>query len=109
MSEEKFLSLGSVFAYLKCNQDSRCFMEGEKLLNAKHVILVGIEKETDSRKDIFALCLQTSALKMNPHELRGIFIIEDDTVSVQKFTCTCKAGLSGTCKHVSAVLLKCTR
>lgn len=106
---ELFLNLGTVFSYLKCNADSRCIVEGEALLNAKHVILTGITMETDTTKDILALCLQTSALKNLPHEIKGKLLITDNKVDILKFTCTCKAGLSQTCKHISAVLLKCTR
>lgn len=108
-NEELFLTLASVFSYLKCNVESRCMVEGEQLLNAKHVILIGTASETETTKDIFALCLQTSALKSGPHEIKGKLLIEDKKVAISSFTCSCKAGLSGTCKHISAVLLKCTR
>lgn len=109
MSEELFLTLRTVFSYLKCNPESRCIVEGEELLNANHVILIGIENETNTTKEILALCLQTSAIKNTPHEIKGKFLIDGNKVAILEFTCTCKAGLSGTCKHVSAVLLKCTR
>lgn len=109
MAEERYLTLGSIFSYLKCNVESRCFVEGEALLNAKHIILIGSTAETDTTKDIFALCLQTSGIKSSPHEIKGQLNIGEDQVSINGFVCSCKAGLSGSCKHTAAVLLKCAR
>lgn len=109
MSDEIFVTLSSVFSYLQSTADSRCIVEGEALLNAKHIILIGTTKETDSHVEILALCLQTSAIKSSPHEIKGKLCIETGKINISKFTCSCKAGLSGTCKHVAAVLLKCSR
>ena len=109
MSEELFLTLGSVFSYLNCNASSRSIVEGEENLNSNHIILTGITEENEDSKDVYALCLQTSALRSCPHEIKGKLLISNNKVTISQFSCTCKAGLSGTCKHISAVLLKCTR
>lgn len=109
MSEELFLTLGSVFAYLNCDANSRCIVEGEQILNSNHVILMGTNQDNEDCKDVFALCLQTSALKSCPHEIKGKLIVSSKKVTIEPFSCMCKAGLSGTCKHIAAVLLKCTR
>ncbi|KAH1000571.1 hypothetical protein HUJ04_012880 [Dendroctonus ponderosae] len=104
-----FLLLRTVFAYLNAHAESRCVVEGEELLNANHIMLIGITSETDATKGILALCLQTSALKSVPHELKGTLGLQENNIEIKTFKCSCKAGLSGTCKHISAVLLKCTR
>lgn len=109
MAENPYLSLGSIFSYLNCNVESRCFVEGEAILNANHLILTGCTEETDTTKEIFALCLQTSGIKSNPHEIKGQLNIVEEKVSINGFVCSCKAGLSGSCKHIAAVLLKCAR
>nr|CAI5817983.1 unnamed protein product [Callosobruchus analis] len=103
-----FLTLSSVFKYLCANTDSRCITEGEEILNANHIILMGVVSDSEEYVELLALCLQTSALKGSPHEIKGKLIL-GDVVTISNFTCICKAGLSGRCKHISAVLLKCTR
>nr|CAI5848821.1 unnamed protein product [Callosobruchus analis] len=102
MSPELFLTLDPVFAYLEATLDSRRFVEGETILNANHIILIEVMVE------VLALCLQTSALRSAPHEIKGKLSVIQQKVEIQQFTCTCKSGLSGRCKHI-AVLIKCTR
>ncbi|VEN47855.1 unnamed protein product [Callosobruchus maculatus] len=109
MSAELFLTLGTVFAYLEATPDSRCFVEGEAILNAKHVILIGTTNISEVMVEVLALCLQTSALRSAPHEIKGKLSVVEQKVEIQQLTCTCKAGLSGRCKHIAAVLIKCTR
>ncbi|KAJ8975630.1 hypothetical protein NQ317_002804 [Molorchus minor] len=105
-----FLSIGNVLKYLNATPDSRNFVEGERLLNASHLILCGIEEKCEANLNIFALCLQTSALSSPPHEISGIIKNSvENGMSVTSMSCTCKAGLGGTCKHIAAVLLYCTR
>lgn len=106
---ELFVSLRSVFTYLKASPESRCVVEGEEILNANHIILIGSTTVSHLSVEILGLCLQTSALKNNPHEIKGIFEFIKSTIEIRDFKCTCKAGMSGVCKHISAVLLKCTR
>lgn len=106
---ELFVSLRSVFTYLKANPESRCIVEGEEILNANHIILMGSTTASDVSVEILGLCLQTSALKNNPHEITGILEFFGSTNEIRDFKCTCKAGMSGVCKHISAILLKCTR
>ncbi|KAK9700404.1 hypothetical protein QE152_g31252 [Popillia japonica] len=57
---------------------------------------------------VYGLCLQTSALDSNPHEITGKLAITT-SVKIVKMHCSCKAGNSGRCKHVSAFLIKCIR
>lgn len=60
MCEELFLTLGTVFLYLKGLPESRCTVEGEILLNAKYVFLV----DTERRTYIFPLLLLTSTITL---------------------------------------------
>ncbi|VEN44517.1 unnamed protein product [Callosobruchus maculatus] len=61
-----FLTLSSVFKYLCANTDSRCITEGEEILNANHIILMGVVSDSEEYVELLALCLQTSALKGSP-------------------------------------------
>ena len=83
---------------------SRCIIEGQEILNAKHIILLGKTSDTIDSLEILALCLQTSEIKSRPHEIKGCFKIVENDVHIEAFQCSCKAGMSGTCKHIAAVL-----
>lgn len=105
-----YLSVVTVFNYLEASHNSRCIVEGERLLNANHVITLGTVECSEGFVSIFALCLQTSGLLDVPHEITGkLERGKGDDFKIASFKCTCKAGLSSSCKHSSAVLLKCTR
>ncbi|KAJ8986036.1 hypothetical protein NQ317_013921 [Molorchus minor] len=98
-----FLSIGNVLKYLNATPDSRNFVEGERLLNASHLILCGIEEKCEANLNIFASCLHTSAISSPPHEISGIIKNSvENGMSVTSMSCTCKAGLGGTCKHIAA-------
>ena len=56
-------------------------------------------------KHITGLVLQTSALNAFPHTIEGFIKVVNEKPSIQQMQCSCKAGLSGICKHVLAVLL----
>jgi hypothetical protein len=57
---------------------------------------------------ITAFCLQTSALKSDLHEIKGKIVIGSAT-EIENCQCTCKAGDSGCCKHISGTLLYISR
>ncbi|XP_015114459.1 uncharacterized protein LOC107039392 [Diachasma alloeum] len=95
--------------FAEAQPSSRNFIESEKLLEAGHVIQWGQTSNDNTSTNIheaLAFCLQTSTLKGNPHEMSGKI---DGNGRVIEMTCTCKAGLSGRCKHAVAVLLYCNR
>lgn len=92
------VSLYDILGYL--GERSRPLKEGEEVFNAGHIILCGLEA-LNSRK-IRALCLQTSSLTSRPHE---ITLELSDQVKEWKCGCSCKAGMSGTCKHIVATLI----
>lgn len=98
-----------VLQYLNANANSRCVVEGEELLAAKLVLLCGVTKIEGRKWHIHSLCSQTSALADPPHQINGQLDVHQNVVQIDSFRCTCKAGLSGTCKHVSACLFYCSR
>ncbi|KAJ3661629.1 hypothetical protein Zmor_006017 [Zophobas morio] len=104
-----YLKLSTVFEFLNATSTSRCFLEGERVLEANHIIQCGLKKQDSDKYDIVAYCLQSSAIKKEPHELRGIFRVMNAKLAIESFQCSCKAGMSSCCKHVSATLLYCTR
>lgn len=99
-----YLKLNSVFAYLQATPTSRSFVEGEAVLQAGHVIQCGFTEKNKEIWHVNARCVQTSAVKKDPHEIRGILICAGD-VHIKEMACSCKAGASGFCKHIAATLL----
>jgi len=79
--------------------------------------LCGIKSIIESKICLYALCLQTSptsALTSHPHEINGLIEMKklkndiNYKIKLVEFLCSCKAGASGRCKHVSAILIQCT-
>ncbi|KAL4084972.1 hypothetical protein QTP88_027831 [Uroleucon formosanum] len=113
--QKAFLSINEMFNYLQCTPGARCVSKGEEVLNAGHIILCGIKIIIESKIYLYALCLQTSALISHPHEINGSIEMEklkndiNYKIKLVEFLCSCKAGASGCCKHISAYLIQCTR
>lgn len=104
------LTVNTLFEFLDATPSSRCIYEGQAVLNAGHIILYGITEKTESQVNVFALCLKSSGLKDIPHELKAIFLMNNDkNISIKSLICSCKAGNSSRCKHVAALLFLCTR
>ena len=99
------ITLQEIFKFAQCTVTSRNLIEGERLLNSKHIIKCG-KLESGDNLNIKAYCLQTSNLKGQPHEINGVIGRNGSIIS---FKCSCKAGLSEKCKHILAVLLYCNR
>ncbi|XP_072400302.1 uncharacterized protein [Diabrotica undecimpunctata] len=103
------LSILEYMKFLGVTENSRCVVEGEQVLNSGHLILTGkLEESSDHTIKIYGLCLQSSSVKSNPHEIKGTLSLTNG-VNICEMSCSCKAGNSGKCKHVSAVLVKCIR
>jgi len=88
----------------------RSLIEGEAVLEAKMLVAVGrLRREDEDFVNIlkvWALCLQTSALFSNPHELNvHIDLAKLGKDRVQYLHCSCTAGESAKCKHLIALLL----
>lgn len=104
------LSLIDYMSYIGGSSSSRCVYEGEEVLNAGHIIVCGkLDSSTQDIINLCALCLQTSALTSDPHKITGQLQNILGKVVIKDMICSCKAGQSGKCKHISAVLIKCTR
>lgn len=102
------LSILEYMRYLEGSLHSKCVVEGENVLNAGHLILGGKTEVSSKFVSIYGLCLQSSAINSDPHEIKGT-LSTDETVKIKEMRCSCKAGNSGKCKHVSALLVKCIR
>lgn len=110
------MSIKDIFEYCECDFSSRNYTEGEAVLNANHIILVGETPSSDDFEiNIFSLVLQTSALTGHPHEVKGTLIKEiysstrtnkhEEKLKIEEFKCSCKAGAGEKCKHIVSVLL----
>lgn len=96
------LGMAEICGFTESTPSCRNFVEGEKVLHAGHVIFCGKLAADKTCIKVIAFCLQNSKLKGNPHEIQGEISFQN---KINKMKCSCKAGLSGKCKHVVAVLL----
>lgn len=55
--------------FLDCGFESRCFVECERVLAAEHLILIGLKDLSGETAEIIALCVQTSHLFGDPHQI----------------------------------------
>ena len=92
------MSFCQIFDYI--GDKKRCLKEGEEVLKAGYIVACGIKEEKEGSVVVHALCVQTSGIRGNPHQVEAC--VKKDTFTV---TCSCKAGLSGYCKHCIALLL----
>uniref|UniRef100_A0A6P7H3Y7 Uncharacterized protein LOC114344070 isoform X1 n=1 Tax=Diabrotica virgifera virgifera TaxID=50390 RepID=A0A6P7H3Y7_DIAVI len=104
------LKIAEYMAYLQCSAHSKCVVEGENVLDAGHLILAGKTVQHLNKIFIYGLCIQSSAINQNPHEIKGeLMTIKGNVLKINAMHCSCKAGNSGRCKHISAFLVKCVR
>lgn len=78
-------------------------------MDAEHLILVGTSGTVSSEVEVVALCLQTSGVTADPHEIVVRITDAFRDPSIVEAKCSCTAGLSQKCKHISAVLIHCYR
>ena len=100
------LTINNICSFTNSTSSCRNFVEGERVLNAEHVIFCGRTNVSNDYVNIIAFCLQTSHLKSNPHEITGSI---SATGKIIKAKCSCEAGLSEKCKHSVAVFLHLNR
>ncbi|XP_066587824.1 uncharacterized protein [Prorops nasuta] len=102
------LTINEICNFTKSIPSHRNFIEGEKLLNAKHIIFCGKTTSVKETSDFnfIAFCLQTSNMKGSPHEINGSI---SSAAKIKDVKCSCKAGLSKKCKHSVAVFLYLSR
>lgn len=102
------LSILEYMRYLEGSTHSKCVVEGENVLNAGHLVLGGKTEVTNEFINIYGLCLQSTAINSDPHEIKGTLTM-GEIVKIKEMHCSCKAVNSGKCKHVSALLIKCIK
>ena len=100
------LSVQEICDYTESTPSCRNFVEGEKVLNAGHVIFCGKTSQDRACVSFLAFCLQTSNMKSSPHEIKGSISLAGKILDVK---CSCKAGLSKKCKHSVATFLHLNR
>lgn len=76
MAPPSTLDLVDILAYIGDHNDEReaphrrrCLVEGEAVLNAKHLMCCGIVSRDDAGVKLFALSVQTSQVKAKPHTI----------------------------------------
>ena len=100
--KKMYISKQNICDWAGHNEAQRKYIEGERVLKAGHIIHCGeVEKSVNGEVKIISSCIQTTNMREKPHEIEGK-ISEDG--SINNFKCSCKAGLSGQCKHVIATL-----
>ncbi|XP_046408566.1 uncharacterized protein LOC124173099 [Ischnura elegans] len=106
MSARVILKFEEMVRYLGGNVGSRCVIEGECVFNAGLVMVVGTRGSREEGKiNILSFVLQTSALSKDPVQVSGTLeVTEEGDLSARGMSCSCKAGNSEKCKHVSATL-----
>ncbi|XP_058800606.1 uncharacterized protein LOC131669618 [Phymastichus coffea] len=100
------LTINEICIWAGENPSQRRFVEGERILAVGHLLNCGRTDVKVGVVKVKAFCLQTTAIKEKPHE---IDIDISESGCILNCTCTCKASLSGKCKHVVAALLHCYR
>ena len=100
-----FLRLSKIYNFVNGNQNSRNINEGEEVLKSGQILAVGCTNKIGKIKEILGLVLQTSGMTLFPHTITGSLHIENFNAEIVQMKCSCKAGLSGTCKHIVAVFL----
>ena len=92
------VSFCQIFDYV--GDRKRCLIEGKEVLKAGYMVACGIMEEKAGYVVVHALCVQTCGIGGKPHEVEAHVKKNEFAVS-----CSCKAGLSGYCKHCIALLL----
>ena len=92
------INLNNIIAYI--GQGLRPYEEGKRMYTANHVLYCGISAYNSGKTEVIALCIQSSAMHENPHEVK--VVIKENDLS---YTCFCKAGNLGKCKYCVAVLI----
>ena len=103
---KSFLLTKEICKYGSCTPESRNYIEGEKVANAGHIVLIGTRPGEENEHHIYSLVLKTSGLNEEPHVIEGT--IRKKELTIDKFYCSCKAGVPD-CKHIMGVLIHCSR
>ena len=99
------LSKEKNFHWVNTSDSKRNFKEGERIINAGHMIYYRKNIDFNGSVRFSAKCLSLSSLKREPHEIKEVL----SSGRIISKTCTCKAGLAEKCKHVLGTVLYCYR
>ena len=100
------LSKEKICRWANTSDSKKNFKEGERIINAGHIIYCGKNIDFNGLVRLSAECLFTSSLKRKPHGIKEEVLSSRRLISM---TCTCEAGLGEKCKHVLGTLLYCYR
>lgn len=108
----KTIRLNNIYKYAKATLESRNMIEGQAVLNSGNLLLCGISESSQDQFELYCLCMHSSTISSDPHEITGILAMNgalSGDLHIKKMVCSCKAGLGQACKHIVAVLLYCTQ
>ena len=97
---------------------SRNLIESQKVVNSDIIIMCGITSRSNKSIDLFALCLQTSALTSESYTITATLKInnsnnndsdEKNVVTIDRMPCSCKTGTNQSYKQIVGVLLHYSR
>ena len=71
------LQLHTLCEFANAIPSSRNLIEGQKVVNSGMIIIIGVTSKSNESIELFALCLQTSALTSEPHTITGTLKIND--------------------------------
>ena len=108
MSGAIFLTLEKVFSYLNAQVQSRCIIEGQEILNTKHIILLAKLLIPYILLRYWRYVFRQVGLKVILIRSMAVSkcceIFEIGVHIISAFQCSYKADMSGTCKQIAAVL-----
>lgn len=102
MEIEFVINISELFSY--GGDGLRKYEEGEELYKRKHIMYCGITKKEENITEFLVLCIKSSDLWGDPHELN----LKINTVNEKKIIkvhCSCPGGTTGQCKHSIAALI----
>ena len=82
----------------------RCYIKGERLYLANHVLFCGITEEILDKTHVFALCIKSTDVNGMPYQLNIELKCCINETKIEKCNFECPAGSLGKCKHCVAVL-----
>ena len=77
---------------------------GEQLIKAGYFVKFGLAHQDDKEVRTAGLCLQSSHIRQEPHQIKIILSCKEDA-AIAETSCSCKAGQTGKCKHCVGLLI----
>ncbi|XP_040077553.1 uncharacterized protein LOC120849412, partial [Ixodes scapularis] len=101
----------SILAFTNTAFYSRCYEETDILRQARHPFLRAKTSSTEGGVEVLALCLATTGVRRDPHEIIVKLVAGNDAFKFRLETTACSfmAETSECRKHLVAILLHCNR